>query len=105
MPQQWLNVIRNVLWVTNGVLYGSLVSCERYAGQSNMAFGLGQDINASAECAITGDYPNIRFTTFVGDKQWKVPSPATACTGKGFAPFSAVCWYANLSLVRKPLAL
>lgn len=60
---------------------------------SNMAFGLGQDINATLECAAASDFPHIRHTTFSSGIPWAVPSPHTTCTGKGFSPFSAVCWY------------
>lgn len=59
-----------------------------------MVFGLGQDINATAECAATAEFDTIRHMTFVGGtRAWNVPSPNATCTGKGFAPFSAVCWY------------
>jgi hypothetical protein len=37
-----------------------------------MAFGLGQDMNATAECAAAGDYPLIRFTDFVSKRKWAV---------------------------------
>ena len=62
------------------VLFGDVWGCH---GQSNMAFGLGQDINATEECAATGGYPNIRFVTFTAHTPWQVPSPKTTCTGKG----------------------
>lgn len=58
-----------------------------------MVFGLGQDINATSECAVTTEYPNIRFMDFTAHVTWTVPSPGTTCSGKGFHPFSAVCWY------------
>jgi hypothetical protein len=38
--------------------------------QSNMAFGLGQDINASLECPATADFPHIRHTTFSSHIPW-----------------------------------
>jgi sialate O-acetylesterase len=61
--------------------------------ESNMAFGLGQDINSSAECPATAAFPFIRHTTFSSKIPWAVAGPSTTCTGKGFSPFSAVCWY------------
>lgn len=74
------------------VLFGDVWVC---GGQSNMVFGLGQDINASLECPATSAYPLIRFMTFHPGAQsvWNIPASTTACTGKGFSPFSAVCWY------------
>ena len=72
------------------VLFGDVWGCH---GQSNMAFGLGQDINASLECPATAAFPNIRLTTFSSHLPWQRASPAVACSGKGFSPFSAVCWY------------
>lgn len=71
------------------VLWGDVYGCH---GQSNMAFGLGQDMNHTAECAATGQFPTIRFTTFTSNLPWSVAAPATACSGRGFSPFSAVCW-------------
>ena len=36
-----------------------------------MAFGLGQDINATQECAATGEFPDIRLKTWVdGNTPW-----------------------------------
>ena len=78
--------------VLSDVLIGDVWGCH---GQSNMAFGLGQDINATAECAAAGDADSslIRIATFSSHKPWAVATPTTACTGTGFSPFSAVCWY------------
>lgn len=62
--------------------------------QSNMAFGLGQDIDATTACAAADALPLLRLLVFTsGGATWEVGSKATACTGRGFAPFSAVCWY------------
>jgi sialate O-acetylesterase len=47
--------------VLTDVLFGDVFVC---GGQSNMAFGLGQDINASLECPATAGFPHIRHTTF-----------------------------------------
>ena len=62
-----------------------------------VAFGLGQDIAAATECPRTQNYPTIRHVTVgagsTGQSYWEVPSAKTTCTGKGFSPFSAVCWY------------
>jgi len=76
--------------VLTDVLWGDVFVC---GGQSNMAFGLGQDINATAECAATGNFPLIRHSTFSSKIPWAVAAPKATCTGKGFSPFSAVCWY------------
>lgn len=74
-----------------GVLWGDVWGCH---GQSNMAFGLGQDIDAETECMSTADFPLIRLMTYTSaGKAWEIASPSTACTGKGFSAFSAVCWY------------
>jgi hypothetical protein len=69
--------------------------CTRSAhAQSNMAFGLGQDIDAATACAAADSLPLLRLLVFTsGGATWEVGSKATACTGTGFAPFSAVCWY------------
>lgn len=72
------------------VVFGDVWGCH---GQSNMAFGLGQDINATHECPATAAFPNIRLMTFSSHKPWAVAAPSVACTGKGFSTFSAVCWY------------
>ncbi len=71
------------------VLFGDVFGCH---GQSNMVFGLGQDMNATEECANAGSFPLLRFTTYTL-QPWSVASPKTACTGTGFSPISAVCWY------------
>eukprot|EP00750_Incisomonas_marina_P031081 INCI7703.4.p1 GENE.INCI7703.4~~INCI7703.4.p1 ORF type:complete len:615 (+),score=67.28 INCI7703.4:127-1971(+) len=76
--------------VLEDVLVGDVFGCH---GQSNMAFGLGQDINASAECLATANFPGIRFQTLSPRVPWQVAAPSTTCTGTGFSPFSAVCWY------------
>ena len=67
-----------------------------------MAFGLGQDINATAECAAADAFPLIRFVTFSSRGKWEVASKRTACTGTGFSPFSAVCWYFGKGLFLSP---
>lgn len=74
------------------VAWGDVFVC---GGQSNMVFGLGQDIDHATECPATSNYPDIRFMTYStkASTPWARPSPATACTGTGFTPFSAVCWY------------
>lgn len=74
----------------NNVLFGDVFGCH---GQSNMQFGLEQDINAAEECKDSINYPLIRFATFTQHQQWSVAGPATVCTGKSFQPLSAVCWY------------
>ena len=74
--------------VLTDVLFGDVYVC---GGQSNMAFGLGQDINASLECPATANFPHIRHTTFSSHIPWAVAAPKATCTGKGFSPFSAVC--------------
>lgn len=76
--------------VLQDTLWGDVFVC---GGQSNMAFGLGQDINASLECPATSQFPLIRHTTFSSKIPWAVAGPKETCTGKGFSPFSAVCWY------------
>jgi sialate O-acetylesterase len=83
--------------VLEDVLFGEVWGCH---GQSNMQFGLGQDINATAECAAAGRFGQLlRLMTFTQGKPWAVATPAEACTGTGFAPFSAVCWYFGASLL------
>ena len=67
-----------------------------------MAFGLGQDINATAECAAADNFPLIRFVTFSSRGKWEVAGKSTACTGTGFSPFSAVCWYFGKELFLSP---
>ena len=81
--------------VLTDVLFGDVFGCH---GQSNMVFGLGQDMNATAECAAAEHFPNIRLMDFVAHRPWVRASTATACTGKGFAPFSAVCWHMGRAL-------
>jgi len=90
VPSTLVFTSTNIMTTLTDVLFGDVWGCH---GQSNMVFGLGQDINAATECPNTINFPNIRHISYVGDKDWKVPSQATTCTGKGFAPFSAVCWY------------
>eukprot|EP00038_Savillea_parva_P009658 m.184982 g.184982 ORF g.184982 m.184982 type:complete len:648 (-) comp16291_c0_seq1:262-2205(-) len=80
--------------VLHDVLFGDVWGCH---GQSNMVFGLGQDIAADTICPAANNYPLIRFMEFTGGKAWQVSSNTTACTGKGFAPFSAVCYYFGLN--------
>jgi sialate O-acetylesterase len=81
--------------ILQNVLFGDVWIC---GGQSNMCVGLGQDINATAECAAADAFPHIRLMTFTANKPWAVASKATACTGTGFSTFSAVCWYFGKNL-------
>ncbi len=81
-----------------GVLFGDVFGCH---GQSNMVFGLAGDINATAECAVAGNYPLLRFATFTGNQPWTVSSPKTACTGGAFSPISAVCYYFGKGLYER----
>jgi hypothetical protein len=63
-----------------------------------MAFGLGQDINASTICPAADNFPNIRLLVFTNPgATWEVASSKTACTGTGFSPFSAVCFYFGMN--------
>lgn len=67
-----------------------------------MAFGLGQDINATLECPATAGFPHIRHTTFSSNIPWAVAGPSTTCTGKGFSPFSAVSHSHHCISLRRP---
>ena len=64
-------------------------------------FWFGQDMNATKECASAGSYPLLRFMTYTQNKSWAVASPETACTGSGFAPFSAVCYYFGKNILER----
>ena len=78
------------------VLCSETVASVRLAGQSNMQFGLGGDINATEECEATNSYPNVRIMTFTQNQKWTQASSKSTCTGGvkiGFQAFSAVCWY------------
>ena len=55
-------------------------------------------MNATLECEAADDFPLIRIATFTQNQPWNVTSKATACTGTGFAPFSAVCYYFGKNL-------
>ena len=72
------------------ILFGDVYGCH---GQSNMQFGLFNDMNASTQCLETVKFPLIRFTAYAANQDWSVPSNATACVEGRFKPFSAVCWY------------
>lgn len=84
--------------VANGVLFGDVYGCH---GQSNMQFGLSDDMNATTQCLETKNYPHIRFSAYAAHGDWSVPSNATACHYGRFQPFSAVCWYFGVDLFTK----
>lgn len=65
-----------------------------------MAFGLGQDISAKTACAEANN-PLMRLLVFTSHGTWEVASNKTACTGTGFAPFSAVCMYFGMNTFRE----
>jgi sialate O-acetylesterase len=72
------------------VLFGDVFGCH---GQSNMQFGLSDDMNASTSCAKVQNYPLIRFIDYASNEDWNLPTAATACEPGRFQAFSAVCWY------------
>jgi sialate O-acetylesterase len=78
------------------VLFGDVVGCH---GQSNMQFGLSNDMNASTSCAEAIKYPHIRTWHPNGD--WSIPNNSTVCVAGRFQQFSAVCWYTGRALFEK----
>ena len=78
------------------VLFGDVYVC---SGQSNMKFGLTQDINASTECPNTENYPDIRLLWYSANDDptradWTRPYTNYTCTDSYvWHSFSAVCWY------------
>ncbi|XP_067275157.1 sialate O-acetylesterase [Pseudorasbora parva] len=83
------------------VLFGDIWLC---TGQSNMAFTVGQLINATEELAMASEFPNVRIFQAALEKSdeelidlagvevpWSRPT-AELLGGKNFGHFSAVCW-------------
>ena len=91
--------------VMSDVLFGDVIGCH---GQSNMQFGLSNDMNASATCAEAIKYPHIRTLGANSRADWAIPSNSTVCLpgalpggGWSFQEFSAVCWYTGRALFEK----
>ncbi|XP_077050657.1 sialate O-acetylesterase isoform X2 [Siphateles boraxobius] len=83
------------------VLFGDIWLC---SGQSNMAFTVGQLINATEELAMASKFPDVRIFQAALEKSeeelidlagvevpWSRPT-AELLGGKEFSHFSAVCW-------------
>ncbi|XP_058606484.1 sialate O-acetylesterase isoform X2 [Onychostoma macrolepis] len=83
------------------VLFGDIWLC---SGQSNMAFTLGQVINATEELALASKFPDVRIFQAALEQSdeelidlarvevpWSQPT-AELLGGKKFSHFSAVCW-------------
>ena len=85
----------NTSRVLEDVLWGDVWGCH---GQSNMVFGLHQDMNAASECAAANAFPHIRVMTLTQSQPWSVASCETVCKTGTFHPFSAVCWYFGKNL-------
>jgi len=81
-----------------GILFGDVFGCH---GQSNMAFGLGQDFNSSTECATAHLHPHLRVFAHSAHQDWALPSNASVCEGSFCSPFSAVCWYFGRNMAAK----
>jgi sialate O-acetylesterase len=85
------------------VLFGDVIGCH---GQSNMQFGLSNDMNATASCAEAVKYPLIRTLGANSHEDWSVPSnlvngTTPVCEPGRFQEFSAVCWYTGRALFEK----
>ena len=81
------------------VLFGDVIGCH---GQSNMQFGLSDDMNATTSCAEAIKYPHIRTLGANAHQDWALPSNSTVCQpGTGFEEFSAVCWYTGRALFER----
>jgi hypothetical protein len=95
-PGMWVPSNSTMGWILNDIYFGDVFIC---GGQSNMAFGLGETSNATADIAASINYFNIRivnsafsFQNFSQNQQatseskWMIASPET------IAGFSAVCY-------------
>ncbi|XP_059362291.1 sialate O-acetylesterase [Carassius carassius] len=93
--------ITNSSITLSDVLFGDIWLC---SGQSNMAFTVGQVINATEELALASEFPDVRIFQAAlvqsGEElidlarvevPWSQPTPELL-GGKKFSHFSAVCW-------------
>nr|AAH49448.1 Zgc:56454 [Danio rerio] len=96
--------------VLKDVLFGDIWLC---SGQSNMAFTVGQVINATEELTMASKFPDVRIfqaaleqskkelTDLAGvEVPWSKPTPGLL-GGKDFSHFSAVCWLFGRYLYEK----